>query len=78
VEAYERSHKNRPEVLDKLRYLRTTEPLPGYDALTPAQIAEELAGADAETVKAVRDYDPDGEGERRRSSRHRRARRACP
>jgi hypothetical protein len=57
VEAYERSHKNRPEVLDKLRYLRTTEPLPGYDALTPAQIAEELAGADAETVKAVRDYE---------------------
>ena len=57
VEIYERSHKNRPEVLDKLRYMRTTEPLPGYDALSPEQIATALAGADAETVKAVRDYE---------------------
>jgi hypothetical protein len=57
VESHERSHKNRPEVLDKLRYLRSPEPLPGYDALSPGQIAEALAGADAETVKAVRDYE---------------------
>jgi hypothetical protein len=57
VETYERSHKNRPEVLDKLRYMRTSEPLPGYDALSPEQIAKALAGADAETVKAVRDYE---------------------
>jgi hypothetical protein len=57
VETYERSHDNRPEVLDKLRYMRTSEPLPGYDALSPEQIATALAGADAETVKAVRDYE---------------------
>jgi len=57
VETYERSHENRPEVLDKLRYMRTREPLPGYDALSPEQIATALAGADAETVKAVRDYE---------------------
>jgi hypothetical protein len=57
VETYERSHENRPEVLDKLRYMRTSEPLPGYDALSPEQIATALAGADAETVKAVRDYE---------------------
>jgi hypothetical protein len=57
VETFERSHKNRPEVLDKLRYMRTSEPLPGYDALSPEQIAEALAGADAETVRAVRDYE---------------------
>jgi hypothetical protein len=57
VETYERSHKNRPEVLDRLRYMHTSEPLPGYDALTTEQIAEALAGADAETVKAVRDYE---------------------
>jgi hypothetical protein len=57
VEAYERSHKNRPEVLDKLRYMHTSEPLPGYDALSPEQIVEALADADAETVKAVRDYE---------------------
>jgi len=57
VEAYERSHENRAEVLDKLRYMRTTEPLPGYDALSPEQIAQALVGADAQTVKAVRDYE---------------------
>ena len=57
METYERAHGNRPAVLEKLRYMRGTEPLPGYDALTPEQIAEALAGADAETVKAVRDYE---------------------
>ena len=57
VETYERSHENRPEVLDKLRYMHTREPLPGYDALSPEQIVEALAGADAETVRAVRDYE---------------------
>ena len=44
-------------MLDKLRYMRGSEPLPGYDGLTPEQIATALAGADAETVRAVRDYE---------------------
>ena len=57
VETYERAHGNRRAVLDKLRYMRDTEPLPGYDALTTEQIAEALSGADSETVKAVRDYE---------------------
>jgi hypothetical protein len=57
VEGYERAREARPVVLDKLRYMRGSEPLPGYDALTTEQIAEALAGADAETVKAVRDYE---------------------
>jgi hypothetical protein len=57
VETYERAHAARHVVLDKLRYMRGSEPLPGYDALTPEQIAKALAGADAETVKAVRDYE---------------------
>ena len=57
VETYERAHGNRPAVLNRLRYMHGTEPLPGYDALTPEQIAEELAGADAETIRAVRDYE---------------------
>ena len=57
VEAYERAHRERRQVLDKLRYMRTDEPLPGYDSLTPEQIAEALAGADSGTVKAVRDYE---------------------
>jgi hypothetical protein len=57
VETYERAHEARPVVLDKLRYMRGSEPLPGYDALASEQIAEQLAGADAETVKAVRAYE---------------------
>jgi hypothetical protein len=57
VESYERAHGSRPVVLDKLRYMRTSEPLPGYDALKTEQIAKALAGADAETIKAVRDYE---------------------
>jgi hypothetical protein len=57
IEAYERAHEGRPVVLDKLRYLRGSEPIPGYDALATEQIATALAGADAEMVKAVRDYE---------------------
>jgi hypothetical protein len=57
IEAYERAHEGRPVVLDKLRYMRGSEPLPGYDALTAEQVAKALVGADAETVKAVRDYE---------------------
>ena len=57
AEEYERAHADRPQVLNKLRYLRTNEPLPGYDALEPDQIADALAGADAETIKRVRDYE---------------------
>jgi len=57
VETYERAHGSRPVVLDKLRYMRSSEPLPGYDALTPEQISEALAGADGETIRAVRDYE---------------------
>ena len=44
-------------MLEKLRYMRGTEPLPGYDELTTDQIAEALAGANAKTVRAVRDYE---------------------
>ena len=64
LETYERAHAKRPAVLEKLRYMHDTEPLPGYDTLTVEQIAEALAGADAETVRAVRDY------ERKFRSRH--------
>lgn len=57
IETYERAHANRPAVLNKLRYMRGGEPLPGYDDLTTEQIATELADADARTVRAVRDYE---------------------
>ena len=57
IETYERAHASRPAVLEKLRYMRGSEPLPGYDELTPDEIATALAGANAKTVRAVRDYE---------------------
>ncbi len=60
IEAFERSHRDRPAVLDKLRYLRQAEPLPGYDSLGPAGIAQELATAELSAVKAVREYERKG------------------
>jgi hypothetical protein len=64
VEAYERSHRDRPPVLDRLHYLQGREPVPGYDALATNEIVETLAHADATTLKAVREY------ERKRRGRH--------
>jgi hypothetical protein len=57
VEAHERSHRNRPIVLNRVRWLRGSEPLPGYDALETDAIVGALADADAQTVKAVRSYE---------------------
>jgi hypothetical protein len=57
IEAYERSHRARPVVLNRLRWLRGNEPLPGYDALGSDEIVRLLADADAATVKAVRSYE---------------------
>lgn len=57
IETHERSHKDRPAVLNKLRYLRGREPLPGYDTLEPEQISTALDGADLDTAKRVREYE---------------------
>ena len=57
LEAHERSHRGRPVVLNRLRWLRGSEPLPGYDALDSDEIVRILADADAATAKAVRSYE---------------------
>jgi hypothetical protein len=57
VETYERSHRNREPVLDKLRYMRGPEPLPGYDALPVEGVLAAIEDADLETVKKVRAYE---------------------
>lgn len=57
VESFERSHKNRVPVLDKLRYMRGSEPLPGYDALSVEEILTALEDADMATIKKVRGYE---------------------
>ncbi|MDQ6914360.1 MAG: hypothetical protein M3155_00945 [Actinomycetota bacterium] len=57
IEAYERAHDARPEVLNKLRYLRGSEPIPGYDGLTPEEIADALRDADLHTITDAREYE---------------------
>ena len=57
VEGYERSHEDREPVLDKVRYMRGREPLPGYDALSVEEIVAALEEADLATIKKVRGYE---------------------
>jgi hypothetical protein len=57
VESYEQSHQNREPVLDKLRWMRGREPLPGYDALDVDEIVAMLGDADVATIKRVRAYE---------------------
>jgi hypothetical protein len=57
IETYERSHKKRPPVFDKLRYLRGQEPLQDYDALSVKEILTGLEGADMETLQRTRVYE---------------------
>jgi predicted ester cyclase len=57
IEAYERTHDNRIRVLNKLHYLRQSEPLPDYDALSVEEIAAALEEEDLATIKNVRAYE---------------------
>jgi hypothetical protein len=57
IETYERSHKDRPAVLQRLSYLRGPEPLQGYDALEEDDVPAALQGADVKTLDGVRDYE---------------------
>jgi hypothetical protein len=57
AESYERHHKDRGPVLDKLRYMRGREPLPGYDALSVEEIVAALKEADLAAIKKVRAYE---------------------
>ena len=57
IERYERANKKRPAILDKLRFMRGRQPLPGYDQLSPEEIGGHLEKADIETIKRVRDYE---------------------
>ena len=57
IERYERANKNRPVILDKLRFMRGEQPLPGYDQLSPEEIGSKLQEADIPTLKQIRDYE---------------------
>jgi hypothetical protein len=57
IESHERAHKGRAPVLDKLRYLRGSEPLAGYDTLDSDGVSSALEDADLDTAKRVREYE---------------------
>jgi hypothetical protein len=57
IESYERSHESRQPVLDKLRWMRGREPLPGYDARGVEEIVAALEDADLGTLWKVRAYE---------------------
>ncbi len=57
IEGYERSNQDREAVLDKLRWMRGSEPLPGYDALSVDGVVAALGAADLATIKKVRGYE---------------------
>lgn len=57
VERYERSHRGREAVLNKLRYLRGSEPFAGYDAMSVEEILAALEEADLATIKRARGYE---------------------
>jgi hypothetical protein len=57
IEIYERSHRNRPEVLDELHRLRGSEPLPSYDTLSAEEISAALEAADLDTLSLVCHYE---------------------
>ena len=57
IEDYERAHKKRPSVLDKLRFMRGREPMPGYDALSSDEVVAAVANADRAAIKRVRAYE---------------------
>ena len=56
-EEYERAHRNRKVVLDKLHYMHTRQPWEGYDDMPEDEILAVLESADDETIKRVRDYE---------------------
>jgi hypothetical protein len=57
ADSYERAHRDRPAVLEKLRYLRNDEPLDGYDGLDSDAILASLTEADNATLSRVRAYE---------------------
>jgi hypothetical protein len=57
IESYELAHQARPVVVNRLHWLKGSEPVPGYDALGTEEIVQALTGANTETVRAVREYE---------------------
>jgi hypothetical protein len=59
VDAYERRGQNRSTILGRISTLRTSEPWPGYDELTAAEVQAVLAEGDDDRAGQVRAYERD-------------------
>ncbi|MGI8413841.1 MAG: DUF892 family protein [Solirubrobacteraceae bacterium] len=58
IDAFERTHKNRSTVLNRIAALQGDEPWPGYDELTVEEIQAVMAKSDDESrERAIRDYE---------------------
>jgi ferritin-like metal-binding protein YciE len=59
VDSYERRNQNRSTILGRISTLRTSEPWPGYDELTVAEVQAVLGEGDDDRAKQVRTYERD-------------------
>jgi hypothetical protein len=57
IESFESSHRDRTAVLNKLRYLRGSEPIPHYDGLDLEALATAIVDADDATLVRMRTYE---------------------
>lgn len=57
IDAYERKNQNRSTVLSRITSLRGSEPWPGYDELTAAEVQAVLGEGDEQRVKDVARYE---------------------
>jgi hypothetical protein len=57
IEGYERSHANRPGVLNAIERLRGTEPWTGYDTMNPDQITAHLHNDPSSVARHALEYE---------------------
>ena len=57
IDAYERKNQSRTTVLNRISSLRGSEPWPGYDELTAAEVQAVLSEGDDERASEVRSYE---------------------
>ncbi len=57
VDSYERKNDNRTTILSRIETLRGSEPWPGYDELTAAEVQAVLSEGDDERARQTRSYE---------------------
>ncbi|PWI04948.1 hypothetical protein DIZ27_42215 [Streptomyces sp. NWU339] len=57
IEGYERTHANRPPVLDAIEQLRGSEPWPGYDTMDPDKLTAQVQNVPAGIARQVQEYE---------------------